>query len=111
MAALLPEHIPSLQEENRRYQLKQTKTILVSTLLVVAILLGAATAFASGTGPDDARAPVADWLPLAPGESVWYAFQYAGDGSQIRVQLEVEQAGGAAFHVWTPEQIRRWGLG
>jgi TolB protein len=111
LAALLPEHIPSLQEENRRYQVNHTKIILASTLLVVAILLGGATAFASGTGPDDARAPVADWLPLAPGETVWYAFQYAGDGSQIRVQLEVEPAGGAAFLVWTPEQIRRWGLG
>ena len=93
--------------------MKHTRNMLMSTLLVVAVLLGSvsATASASGTGPDDARTPVADWLPLAPGESVWYAFQYGGDGSQIRVQLDVEPAGGAAFHVWTPEQIRRWGLG
>jgi hypothetical protein len=93
--------------------MKNTRTMLMSTLLVVAVLLGgaSATASASGTGPGDARIPVADWLPLAPGESVWYAFQYRGDGSQIWVQLDVEPTGGAAFHVWTPEQIRRWGLG
>ena len=93
--------------------MKTTKTTLMSTLLVVTVLLGgiATTAAASGTGPDDARTPVTDWLPLGPGESVWYAFQYGGDGSQIRVQLDVEPEGGAGFHIWTPEQIRRWGLG
>jgi hypothetical protein len=86
----------------------------MSVLLAVVVLLTGsvvAAASASGTGPDDARAPVADWLPIAPGESVWYAFQYGGDGSQIQIRMDVEPAGGAAFHVWTPEQIRRWGLG
>ena len=85
----------------------------MSSLLVVAILLGGAgaTVSALGNGPNDARKPVSDWQPLAAGESAWYAFQYGGDGSQIQVELDAVPAGGAAFHIWTPDQIRRWGLG
>lgn len=92
--------------------MKRGKTIVATILLAVAILLtGSPIATAAGTGPDDAVAPVTDWQPLDARESHWYAFQYAGDGSQIQVRLEVEPAESATFVVWTPEQIRRWGLG
>jgi TolB protein len=55
--------------------------------------------------------PSGDWDQLSAGESQWYAFQYAGDGSQIQVMLEAVPEGSATFVVWTPEQIWRWGLG
>jgi TolB protein len=68
-----------------------------------------------GTGPDNAVAPLGDWQPLTGGESHWYAFHYAGDGSQIHVRLQVEPetvpTAGATFAVWTPDQIWHWGLG
>jgi Tol biopolymer transport system component len=65
----------------------------------------------AGTGPGDARAPLATWQPLDRGDSHWYAIRYEGDGSQIEIRMESEPTGGAAFVVWTPDQIRRWGLG
>jgi TolB protein len=68
------------------------------------------TASAAGTGPDDALAPVADWQPLTAGESHWYAFYYAGDGSPIQVRLEAVLEG-VGFAIWTPEKIYHWGLG
>ncbi len=84
----------------------------IRLLLALVVLLSAsAVAAASGSGPNDALAPSSDWQSVQPGESTWYAFQYAGDGSQIEVRLEVEPAGSAAFDVWTPGEIERWGLG
>jgi hypothetical protein len=65
----------------------------------------------AGTGPDDASAPAAEWRPVDIGESHWYALQYAGDGSQILIQMETSPDESATFCVWTPEQIRLWGLG
>jgi dipeptidyl aminopeptidase/acylaminoacyl peptidase len=90
------------------------KLLLVSILLAIVVLLAgsvAATAAAGGTGPDDALVPDSDWHPLAPADSLWYGFQYAGDGSQIQVRLDAEPDDGATFEVWTPDGIRRWGAG
>ncbi len=93
------------------------QNIALSTLLVAVILLGstaligATAAAAIDTGPDDAVAPTGDWQALQAGEQDWYAFQYAGDRSQIQVRLEAVPEEGAAFAVWTPEQIRRWRAG
>ena len=70
-----------------------------------------AAAAAGGNGPDDALQPSDDWQPLEPGDSVWYAFDYAGDGCRIEVRLATEPAESATFALWTPEEIRRWGLG
>lgn len=64
-----------------------------------------------GTGPDDAQTPDDAWHALQIGERHWYAFPYAGDGSEILIQMGVVPDGGAAFSVWTPEQIERWALG
>jgi TolB protein len=85
---------------------------LLGMLLLASTPLGAAWAAApGGTGPGDALVPVSDWTQLEPGDSVWYAFQYAGDGSEVQIQLGVEHVQGAAFAVWTPEAMRDWGLG
>ena len=84
-------------------------------LAVVVLLAGSVTATvataAAGMGPDDAPAPSGEWQQLNTGESYWYAFEYAGDGSQIQIRLEVEPAESAMFQVWTPAEIERWRLG
>jgi TolB protein len=84
-------------------------------LTVIVLLAGSITATAAvaaqGTGPDDALVPSSEWQPLNVGDSYWYAFEYAGDGSQIQVRLEVEPAESAGFQVWTPGEIERWRLG
>jgi hypothetical protein len=79
---------------------------MVSTGLVALPAAGA-----SGWGADAATAPVNTWLPLDAGESPWYAFEYAGDGSQIEVRLQVQPEDSAGFVIWTPELIARWKLG
>lgn len=88
------------------------KLSAVSILFVIVVLMaGGVNAAAAGTGPDDALVPDGEWQPLNPGERLWYAFQYTGDGSQIQVRLDVEPENGATFEVWTPDEIRRWGQG
>lgn len=94
----------------------KNRLLAVNILLgVVALLAGSTTATATVaaqvTGPDDALLPSSEWQPLNAGDSYWYAFEYAGDGSQIQVRLEVEPAESAAFQVWTPGEIERWRLG
>ena len=92
----------------------------LAAVVVVLLLTGlagtataSAVAVAAGSvwGPDNARVPVAEWQPLNAGESHWYAFNYAGDGSQITVQLQSEPDGSTGFVVWTPDEIYHWGLG
>ena len=94
------------------------KLFSISIVLAIVVLLissvavtAAPAAAAGGTGPNDALTPDGDWHPLTPGERLWYGFQYAGDGSQISIRLDVEPDDGATFEVWTPNGIRRWGLG
>ena len=87
---------------------------ILSVFLVMVILFSAVlTTFstASAAGPDTAVVPTGDWDQLDAGESRWYAFEYAGDGSQIQVRLQVVPESNAGFVVWTPEQIYHWGLG
>jgi TolB protein len=93
---------------------------LLATAAVVLLSIGlagtvmasdAGSAAVSVWGPDAASAPATDWQPLPAGESHWYAFNYAGDGSQITIQLQVEPVGSSDFVVWTPDQIYHWGLG
>jgi hypothetical protein len=86
--------------------------IRASVALAVFSTPSAVKAEPDGTwGPDRALTPTGDWDPLSAGESQWYAFQYAGDGSQIEVRFEVVPEGSSTFVVWTPEQIWHWGLG
>jgi len=95
---------------------KQKKLILVNVFVVLVTLVsleltGSAPAGAAGWGVADAVAPTGDWEQLGAGSSRWYAFEYAGDGSQVEVRLEALPAGSAEFVVWTPELIERWGMG
>ena len=85
--------------------------LLGFVVLLAGSITATATVAAQGTGPDDALLPSGEWQALNAGDSTWYAFEYAGDGSQIEVRLEVEPAEGAAFQVWTPGEIERWRLG
>jgi TolB protein len=89
---------------------------VLSVFLVIVVLAWTSLAVLSTTsaldwGVDTATAPVDDWLSLSAGESRWYAFQHAGDGSQVQVCLQVVPEGSAGFVVWTPERIERWALG
>ena len=84
---------------------------------VLSLLAGVGSAFAAapagaaasvGSGPDVAAAPQAGWQSLAVGQRVWYAFNYAGDGSQIDVMMQTDPAGSANFAVWTPGDLQSW---
>jgi TolB protein len=109
--------------KSKKRVMKRRMRIPLRALLALLVLinLGAASSAtaaasvaetsATGTGPGDARVPLATWQPLAKQENHWYAFRYEGDRSQIEIRMESEPSGGAAFVVWTPDQIRRWGLG
>ncbi|MFC2037298.1 TolB family protein [Chloroflexota bacterium] len=91
--------------------MKQKKIFTLGILLIV-LMAGTANALAAaGTGPDDALVPAGQWQPSNAGESHWYAFQYAGDDSPIRVSMEAVPQEGASFTVWTPEGIRQWRAG
>jgi len=91
--------------------------MLAGLLVLAGLLLAAwgpavaAQAAPSGTGPDDALAVTGEWQQIGPGASRWYAFDYAGDGSQVQVRLEVYPEEGVTLAVWTPDGIRRRGLG
>jgi len=86
-------------------------TIGLAILIICALFDRGAAASAAGTGPDDALVPVGEWVPLDAGSSHWYAFHYAGDGSQIEIHLQAEPKESLDFEVWTPDGVRRWGLG
>lgn len=86
-------------------------SLLAIALLLAGSLTVTAAATASGSGPDDALVPSGEWQPLAADDSLWYAFAYEGDGSQIQVQLDVVPDAGASFAVWTPAEVQRWRAG
>lgn len=99
--------------------MKQKLRLVLSVILALITLLSAGLAGAATEevwGPDRAQVPSGAWEQLDAGQDRWYAFEYAGDGSQIEIQLEVLPQGavpgdGVNFEVWTPELIERWGLG
>ncbi len=45
---------------------------------------------------------------IAANSSLWYRFSYAGDKSQVTIQLVNGANGPVAFNVFTPEQIDNW---
>jgi hypothetical protein len=80
--------------------------------LIVCLLLGQVTVTSmAGTGPELALPPDGEWHELDGGGECWYDLQYAGDGSQIEIHLQVESHQGFDFEVWTPAGIERRGLG
>ena len=67
-------------------------------------------------GPDGHRprhgASAWEWLgPLGVGQQIWYAFQYAGDDSQILVDMQAKPGNGATFSIWTPADVANWAAG
>ena len=73
---------------------------LVTVIIAFVGLVVLPTASAAEWGVDEARTPTGDWDQLGVGESQWYAFQYAGDGSQVQVTLDYAFAGERALS-WT----------
>ncbi|MGD9049234.1 MAG: DPP IV N-terminal domain-containing protein [Anaerolineae bacterium] len=94
---------------DKGHQIK--KAVMALVIFISACFVPFSTAGAAGTGPDDALVPDGEWGPLDPGQSRWYGFYYAGDGSPLTVRLQTEPHGSAVFAVWTPDQIWHWGLG
>jgi len=61
----------------------------------------------SGKSPADALTASGQWVPLAVGQQVWYAFSYSGDGSQVEARMAVYPNGSADFAVWTAADLER----
>lgn len=91
---------------------KQSLFLVIGVLVSLGIFLPATEGRASAAaGPDMALVPDGSWNQLNSGASQWYAFEYAGDGSQVQVRLEAVPQGSASFYVLTPEQIKSWAAG
>ena len=95
--------------------LRRLSTRVLATLLVASMLVfpGALVALGAegGTGPADALSPTGEWMPLAVGQQVWYAFNYDGGDTAILVRMGVSPSNSATFSVWTPENVRQWVAG
>ena len=65
----------------------------------------------SGSSPATARSAPSGWITTVAGTSTWYAFQYAGDKSQIVIDMQVYPANAASFTVWTPQSFPTGQLG
>ena len=71
----------------------------------------AAESGVTGGGPDDALTASQEYVSLAAGETLWYSFECAGDGSQIEVWLNAEPDDSVTFSIWTEEQVKQWAAG
>ena len=88
--------------------------LMAAAIIAGSLALGIAgpgIALAAGRGPDDALTADNQWTALAADQPVWYAFNYAGDGSQIVVRMGVDASNPASFEVWTPDQLVQWARG
>jgi hypothetical protein len=64
----------------------------------------------SGTGPDYAMSPSAEWVSIAPGQSQWYAFKYDYDEKYgpMEIRIEATPADAARFTVRNGSQANEW---
>ncbi len=60
----------------------------------------------SGNGPDAARSAPSGWISTVVGTRTWYAFHYAGDQSQVAIEMQVYPESSASFTVWTPQNLQ-----
>jgi hypothetical protein len=64
-----------------------------------------------GTDPGSAGPIPSGGQTLGVGEQRWYKFQYAGDNSEIQIQMNTNPGASAGFSVWTEQNIRNWQQG
>ena len=61
----------------------------------------------AGSSPESALAPENEWMPLAPGESRWYAFKYDYNQhtgpSSVAIYLDTEVINALQFEVMTSD--------
>jgi Tol biopolymer transport system component len=91
----------------------QKRIRLLGLFMIIVTVLSLGLSFAPAAeayewGVDTATTPPADWVALPAGEGPWYAFDYAGDGTEIQVKLQAVPAGSVDLMVWSPRQIERW---
>jgi hypothetical protein len=93
------------------------KNLAVLAVVALAVLLlssyatGLAAVTTAGKGPGDALPVSADWQTLSAGQQVWYAFKYAGDGSDVLVRVKASPSASASVAVWSPAAVERWNRG
>ena len=90
---------------SRKLSIVLVLALLVSTFGVFGV---ASAASAAGTGPDNPLPVPTTAQTLSVGQRVWYGFQYAGDKSQIIVDMKATPGGSANFAVWTPSDVKNW---
>ncbi|MFC2023863.1 DPP IV N-terminal domain-containing protein, partial [Chloroflexota bacterium] len=95
-------------------RLRSMGLLLLTALILTGLLLPVGPQVvlaAGGTGFDDALKLPNDWKTIGSGVSRTYRFHYAGDGSQLVIQVEAEPQDGVTFELWTPENLREWAAG
>lgn len=98
-----------------KFKIDKGMSYLVRSLAGVAAVLAAAwfviansALAAGGTGPGDALAPTGGYQTLAPGQDLWFRFDYGGDRSQITITLDSGDANQLSFALYLPDAIRAW---
>ena len=82
--------------------------LLLGVALAAGLLCSWGVSQAAGQGPADALPIPSGWQTLDVGQSVWYAFRYTGDKSQIVVDMQLSPAGSASMAVWAPDALYLW---
>ena len=71
----------------------------------------AATAPAAAAAETETMSPFEDWMAMDGGTSHWETFHYDKKDSQVELVMDAEPNNAVTFSVWTPEQVRLYGLG
>jgi hypothetical protein len=92
--------------------MKTVRWFIVFAVIALMLSVGAFSAGAAGTGPTDA--PYVDNATklVEPNGTAWYRFEYAGDHSQINIELPNAIVSGIdrglGFEVYAPSQMDEW---
>jgi hypothetical protein len=83
---------------------------LVGVVVICAsLVLGTGQVFADTSSAPAAavaaQASSGNWIVTTPGSSTYYPFQYAGDGSQIVIDMATNPSLAASFKVFTPQEF------
>jgi hypothetical protein len=77
----------------------------------VAPASAAAPAPAAAAVAAEAMSPFDDWMAMPGGTSHWETFKYDKSDTQVDLVMDAEPNNAVTFSVWTPEQVRLYGLG